>query len=178
MFLSSSFSIACILLILIANQLTHSKYKIISSVVLFEFVLHELVYALGCVDFKVLDGAWLYVAYASINLAAIYCMRRLLAHFFITFLFLINLSYNMLTSFAYIPDIINTNNQIFILFYGQYQAVVGTIMLLEVGFCWALLIYVNDSVRKYGNDCGINHIDNNFLLRRKHDCWRSNWAVS
>lgn len=156
----------------------HEKYRLVTFVILCEFILHKLAYSAGWIDTKILTGAWLYVAYASLNLAAIYFMKKYLAHFFITFLFLINAAYNLLTAFNYISVNFGIPNESFIVLYEQFSIFVGIIMLLEVIFCWMLLFNVRSNVRKYGSEFGIDNIDRHFLFKRKHDDWRSGWAVS
>ena len=180
MFDLALFAPSCILALLLIHQNIHESYRKVTFFILCEFILHEIAFNAGWVDSKILADSFLYTVYAVINLFAIFYMRKHLAHFFITALFLCNLTINCLVAISYYIKSINifSLNVEFISFYYAFPSIAGTIMLLEIAFCGLILFYARSSVRKYGDDCGINHVDSNFLFRRRLDYRRSGWAVS
>lgn len=149
----SIFDLICVLLAVFLAATSIRKYRHISCIVALEFVFHQIIY----LTFKECQSAWvLYVAYAAIQLACVFALKKIESHITILTLIIINLVYNLSTAFGYFY-------KEFIVFYYVYPYFVGTIMIIELAYMGLLNQYVA-SYRAERRGCDIDYIDRLFCV--------------
>lgn len=137
---------------------TSSGYKIVSLLILSEFILHKLAYILLYQIYNIESGIYLYFSYTIINLLAILILTNLKSHIAIITLLLINMSYNVLIVSQYT---IQTYD-----FYAYYYEVVGAIMVLELVYMGYLTDYVRDRITMQSNNINISNYRFSYGYRR------------
>jgi hypothetical protein len=134
------FDYSCGLLAIIFCLLSFDECRKISLIILCEFLAHDIAVLLMPDAISAEYGYPIFLAYATINLSALYLIKRYKPHFFITLLLLINLGYNMLIVWAY-----STTG--WGVFHANFTPVARVIMIFElaymmfIGRAYAMLHY-------------------------------------
>lgn len=143
------FDLICISLALFLSLFASSQFKVITYIVIIEFLAHQIAYRLGIAE------PFLYLAYAGINLSAIFLLSHFKSHFAISALILINLCYNVLTISQYIYPVYD--------FYGLYVDFVEAIMVLELAYMVGITKYVSRKLGLQGVN-NTNSVNRVFML--------------
>ena len=153
------FDLICVLAVGFFAAISIEKYRFISGLIFFEFLLHFIAYEFLFLDFRLSNSSAIYLFYIIIQAFVLGFMYLNQVHFIIAFLVFVDLIYNFCTVLQHLT--ITT-----IPFHDSYQLFARSIMMLEILYLLGMTFYVRSSHRKNGF-INITDIDNLFFIRRR-----------
>lgn len=151
------FGYLCIVICFVLARYSRQEYRVISYLMLVEFIAHKLAFVFGDQLTPILRGSPLYLTYIIIELVALIYIRMFQFNIIISTLVFTSLVYNALVVSQYSYPIYD--------YMESYGLIMGIVMILELIYLGCLTAYVANFRRKQGF-ISVSHIDRLFFIRR------------